>query len=105
MAEMRTLTINGTRFTLVAPVPVATIALLSDAWVGTSSPYSQVVALVGITPTSKVDLQPTAEQLEIFRQKELAFTTVNDNGVVTVYAIGDKPKRDYTIQVTVSEVG
>lgn len=105
MAEMRTLTINGTKFTIVAPVPVASVALLANAWVGTSSPYSQVVALSGVTAKSKVDLQPTAEQLEIFHQKDLAFTTVNNNGIVTVYAIGDKPKNDYTIQVTVSEVG
>ena len=104
MAQLRTLTINGTTFTIIAPIPVTSVALLANQWVGTSSPYSQVVALSGVTTRSKVDLQPSAEQLEIFHEKDLAFTTENNNGVVTVYAIGDKPKNDYTIQVTVSEV-
>ena len=104
MALMKTLTINGTKFTISAPVPVTSVALLANQWVGTSSPYSQVVALSGVTTRSKVDLQPSVEQLEIFYQKDLAFTTENDGGVVTVYAIGDKPKNDYTIQVTISEV-
>lgn len=104
MAQMKTLTINGTKFTVVTPVPVTSVTLRASAWVGDSSPYSQVVALPGVTSYTKVDLQPSAEQLAIFHEKDLAFTTENENGVVTVYAIGDKPKNDYTIQVTTVEV-
>ena len=36
--------------------------------------------------------------------KDLAFSTENDGGVVTVFAIGDKPSNDYTIQATIMEV-
>ena len=57
-----------------------------------------------MTPNSKVDLQPSAEQLAIFHDKDIAFSTENEDGVVTVFAIGDKPTKDYAIQATIMEV-
>jgi hypothetical protein len=78
--------------------------LLSDNWVGETSPYSQVIDVPGATATSKIDLQPSIEQLTIFYEKDLAFVTENYKGVITVYAIGDKPLNDYQIQATITEV-
>lgn len=104
MAQMKTLTINGTKFTVVTPVPITLVTLHSSKWIGETSPYSQVVSIPNVTPYTKVDLQPSTEQLEIFHEKDIAFTTANEDGVVTVYVIGDKPLNDYTIQVTVTEV-
>ena len=78
--------------------------MLAANWVGNSSPYSQVVEIDGITENSQVDLTPSIEQLIIFYEKDLGFVTENDNGVVTVYAIGQKPENDYTMQVTITEV-
>ena len=83
---------------------IAYVDLLSANWVGDASPYSQVVAIEGITENSQVDLTPSIEQLVIFYEKDLGFVTENENGVVTVYAIGQKPINDYTIQVTITEV-
>lgn len=83
---------------------ISEVTLLSNGWVGSESPYSQVVNVEGVTVNSQVDLTPSVEQLAIFYQKDLGFVTENDNGVVTVYAIGDKPTNDYTIQVTITEV-
>ena len=86
---------------------VATIGyttLLSSGWVGNTSPYSQVVYIEGVTENSQVDLTPSVEQLAIFHDKDLAFVTENDGGIVTVYAIGQKPENDYTMQVTITEV-
>lgn len=80
------------------------VTLLASGWVGESSPYSQVVNIAGITANSQVDLTPSAEQLAIFHDKDLAFVTENEEGVVTVYAIGQKPTNDYAIQVTITEV-
>ena len=80
------------------------VTLLASAWVGANSPYSQVVTIDGITEYSKVDLLPSVEQLAIFHHKDLAFVTENEDGVVTVYAIGDKPANDYTMQVQITEV-
>ena len=85
-------------------VRIIEIDLLAASWVGAESPYSQVVNIEGITEYSQVNLRPSIEQLSIFYDKDLAFVTENENGVVTVYAIGDKPANDYTIQATVTEV-
>ena len=104
MAQMKTLTINGMTFTVSTQVPVNSVTLLASAWVGNRSPYSQVVALPGVTTQTKIDLQPSVEQLEIFSTKNVTFTTENNDGVVTVYAVGDKPKNNYTIQITMTEV-
>lgn len=83
---------------------VKTVTLRASNWLGDASPYSQMVTIEGTTTHSKVDLNPTVEQLAIFHQKELAFVTENEDGVITVYAIGEKPSNDYTIPVTITEV-
>ena len=90
------------------PVPtgarLAAIKLYSSTWVGDASPYSQVVSIDGITVNSQVDLTPNLEQLLVFYEKDLTFLAENVGGVVTVYAIGQKPTNDYTMQVTITEV-
>ena len=83
---------------------LSNVTLLASAWKGSDSLYSQVVTINGITPYSKVDLLPSVEQLAIFHNKDVAFVTENEDGVVTVYAIGDKPTQDYTMQVSITEV-
>ena len=87
-----------------AKMTIGVVELLADKWGGSASPYSQVVAIPGVTPYSQVDLTPSVEQLAIFHDKDLAFVTENEDGVVTVYAIGDKPLNDYTMQATIKEV-
>lgn len=91
--------------TLTKPTArIAYVDLLSANWVGSASPYSQVVEIDGVTENSQVDLTPSIEQLVIFHEKDLGFVTENEDGVVTVYAIGQRPENDYTIQVTITEV-
>ena len=83
-------------------VTLGTVTLLANKWQG--DPYRQVVSIAGVTEYSQVDLKPSVAQLAIFHDKDLAFVTENDGGTVTVYAIGDKPENDYTIQVSITEV-
>lgn len=78
--------------------------LLASEWVGENSLYHQVVNIEGVTENSQVDLTPDIQQLAVFYEKDLTFVTENEDGVVTVYAIGQKPLNDYTIQVTITEV-
>lgn len=80
------------------------ISLLANAWNGEGNLYSQIVTVDGVTENSQVDLTPSVEQLAVFYEKDLTFVTENDGGVITVYAIGQKPINDYTIQVTITEV-
>lgn len=86
------------------PARLVRIDLPASAWEGADSLYSQVVAIEGATPYSKVDLLPSVEQLAIFHNKDVAFVTENEDGVVTVYAIGDKPLLDYQMQAQITEV-
>lgn len=87
-----------------AAAKLTTVTLKASAWKGSDSLYSQLVTIPGTTEYSKVDLLPSVEQLAIFHNKDVAFVTENEDGVVTVYAIGDKPVMDYTMQVSITEV-
>lgn len=83
---------------------IVDVELLAANWTGDTHPYSQVVAIEGATANSQVDLTPSVEQLTVFYEKDVTFVAENVGGVVTVYAIGQKPANDYTIQATVTEV-
>ena len=105
MAVMRTLTLNGVTYRVESPVPVATtVTLKADDWLGGTSPYSQVVPLADVTSMTKVNLQLTEDQLHMLRHRPVGFCAVNEDGVVTVYAVGNKPADDLTFQVTMTEV-
>lgn len=68
--------------------------------------YYQYVTIdnATITPHSKIDLQPTPEDLLVFYEKDLTFMAINADGQVRICAIGQRPTQDYTFQVTVTEV-
>ena len=87
-----------------ASARITSVTLSASAWKGGDNLYSQVVSINGITEYSKVDLLPSVEQLAVFYNKDVTFVTENEDGVVTVYAIGEKPTLDYTIQVQITEV-
>ena len=83
---------------------LTSITLPVADWVGEASPYSQVVHIEGTTKRSQIDMHPSVEQVEALKEKVLAFTVKNNDGVITVYAIGDKPTDDYVFQATIMEV-
>ncbi len=98
----------------ILPTP-ATITLLPDEWHPvldevTNEPmanrYYQSVTVNNaiVTPNSKIDLQPSPEQLTIFHEKDITFTAINAGGNVRVCVIGQKPTQEYQMQVTVTEV-
>ena len=87
-----------------AAMKLATIHLPVNAWKGAESPFSQVVQVEAVSVNSKIYLEASVEQLEEMRDINTRFTTENDAGVVTAYAIGNKPTKDYTFQATVVEV-
>ena len=104
--NMETTVLRGkiSKLHVTTVISVTEIRLPAAAWKGEESPYSQVVNVLGVDKHSMVNLQPSVEQLKIFQDKEIAFSTENDDGVVTVYVFGDKPMNDYTIQATIMEV-
>ena len=105
--------VGGINFSQFVPKK-ASIALLSDNWTQAidddgniiENKWSQVVLQdsTDITEHSKVDLQPSADQLTIFYEKDLSFVAENEDGVVTVFCIGHIPTNDYIIQCIITEV-
>ena len=87
-----------------SPKFINSVTLYGNRWVGDASPYTQVVEVSGATQYSKIDLQPSTEQLDIFYAKDLSFVAENEDGVITVSCVGHKPLNDYTIQITITEV-
>lgn len=90
---------------------IGDVTLFADQWEKASENlYSQVVTVITEVDNPldmrkcQVDLTPSVEQLVVFYEKDLTFVTENEDGVVTVYAIGQQPENDYTIQVTLTEV-
>lgn len=83
---------------------VAEVTLNAQTWKGATSPYSQVVEIEVVSVNSKVDLSLDVAQLESLRANGTALTAENNEGVVTIYAIGNKPTVKYTVQATVTEV-
>lgn len=73
-------------------------------WKGGTSPYSQVVEVDGISINSMVHIQMSKEMAEQLQGKDISFTTENDEGTVTLFAIGEKPDIDCEFQATLLEV-
>lgn len=83
---------------------VTTISLPKANWIGSAEPYHQVVSVNTVTSATKIDLQPTAQQIVNLQNAEISLMIENNGGVVTCYAIGNKPTADYTMQVLLQEV-
>ena len=85
---------------------LTTIIAPSANWKGAASPYSQVVALEDISINTRVDIYLSAEQIQQFQDadKDISFTTEQEDGVVTIFAAGSKPEFDIEFQATLTEV-
>lgn len=94
---------EGTGIIPVLP-RIATITLTKAGWAGSAEPYSQVVDIATVTSSSKIDLQPTAQQIVSLQSSETSLMIENNGGAVTCYAIGTKPTVDYNMQVLIQEV-
>ena len=87
-----------------ATIRSATVSIVSSQWTGGSGLYSQIVFINTVTPNTKVDLQPTAQQIKAMQEAGISLMAENNNGVVTVYGIGGIPMEDFTFQALLTEV-
>lgn len=86
---------------------ITTITLSAASWTGSSNPWSQVVEITAdanIGISSKLDPQPTAQQIVSMQNEETSIMLSNEGGRIVAYAIGNKPTVDYTMQVLITEV-
>lgn len=86
-----------------AKVKTAIITLPVASWTG-SDPYTQTVKISGVTAKSRVDLNPSAAVLSAAMEGGYGLVIGNNNGTVTVYAVGAKPTAAITVQVSITEV-
>ena len=83
---------------------LTSVTMLSSNWNEEDDFWSQIVECNGINMNSKLDLQPTPAQLVELQDSEISLMATNNNGVVTIYAIGDKPTSDMAMQILITEV-
>lgn len=82
-----------------------TTITLTTTWNG-NDPYSQVVSIPNTTAYSMIELQPGIAAIQSFKQAGVdAMWVENDNGTLTVYALGAVPPTTVTIQCVITEVG
>ena len=86
------------------PLKMTTINLFATDWTGTNSPFNQTVSITDITYNSKIDLQPTPEQIVELQDADIILMISNNNSIATAYAFGIKPTKDYEMQVLITEV-
>lgn len=90
----------------ILPKPIS-VTIYPDKWVQAADDrWYQVVTVDNaiVTSHSKVDLQPSAEQLCVFHNKDLTFVTENNNGEVSVFCVGQVPTNEYIIRAIVTDV-
>lgn len=80
------------------------VTISKDSWKG-SGPYTQVLSgLSNITANSKIDIQADATTINKIVDGGFSLTAKNSNKTITIYAVGDKPTIDLTLQLAVTEV-
>lgn len=92
-----------------SPIKSTSITLDAFAWMDTTSGYYyQDITGLPVTFNSKIDLQPSPEQLSQLLDEEVSLTVVNhiggDQPLIRVYAIGNCPSSTMTIQAQITEV-
>jgi hypothetical protein len=74
-----------------------------ESWEG-EGPYTQSLSISDITVNSKIDMQADATTIANIVDGEFSITIKNDNGIVTAYAVGKKPKFDLELTLSIIEV-
>lgn len=86
-----------------AQIKTSSITLPVASWTG-DDPYTQTVTISGVTAKSRIDLNPSAAVLAAAMEGGYGLVIGNNNGTVTVYAVGAKPMAAITVQVSITEV-
>lgn len=83
----------------------ASLTIPYASWTG-SGPYSQTITIPDavITSNTKVDIQPSASVInQLISDGVTGMFFYNNNGTLTIYAVGSAPTADLSVQVTYYE--
>ena len=86
---------------------VTELYIPTNGWnvvIGEEEKYIQKLDIKHATTTSRIDLQPSAEQIFSLDDKNIRLQIGNDEeGTFLAYATGGKPEIDYTMQATIED--
>ena len=82
---------------------IRSVTLSAGGWSGSSSPYSQHIAIAGVDGNCKIELLPNKEVVMQLFSAGVALGAENNNGTIVVYALGNRPSTDITMQVAISK--
>lgn len=85
-------------------VKYRSVTLEAALWSGDASPYIMTFDIDGVDAETLVSFALTADNIMECYNGDYALAVVNNNGVVTFYAIGSKPTSDIETNVTLWEV-
>lgn len=80
------------------------VMLESTLWSSSGGSHVQTPTIDGVTGSMCVNLCLNATNLQACIDGKYALAVVNNNGVVTFYAIGKVPAQDISLQVQLIEV-
>ena len=82
------------------------ITVVAAHWVESENGeyYTQEVAVPTATANSRIDLDPSPEQIIQLMDEAVSMFIANDNGVIKAYALGSAPSTDMTFKIRISEV-
>lgn len=90
-------------YTVIDNTKIINITISAASWVGTG-PYSQTLDIDSATASTKLDIQANADTMATILSKGYCMSIKNDNGQITIYAIGTKPTVDLKVQLLATEV-
>lgn len=82
---------------------ITTVSLPVENWTG-GTPWQQNVVISGTTGNSQININADTTLLSAVYNDAFSLVFGNNGGVITAYAIGNKPTSELTVQVTVQEV-
>lgn len=82
---------------------IINITIPAASWVGTG-PYSQILDIKSATASTKLDIQADADTMATILSRGYCMSIKNDNGEITIHAIGTKPTVDLNVQLLAIEV-
>lgn len=80
------------------------VTFSESGWLGENGVYGQPFYVYGITDSSQVNIALDVEKYQELSNEGVTLLTKNSNGNVTLYAIGNKPSKDFPAQLMIEEV-